>query len=212
VSSALNAPVVAAVEYNYEKAGAILVPAGTKVIGELEQASANGFVSISFHTLQMPDGRTEKIQALAMDLKSEPLKGNITGTNKGKKILTRTLSGVGTIAAYAVGGSGGLGQSITGGTLLRDRVAGNVASAGEQELTKAAITQNVVVTVPAQTRIYIVLQKPALEISPGAVVPSAAQDRMAMPTVQEIRELMDLRREINKMYRDSATSAELATP
>jgi hypothetical protein len=215
VSSALQAPVVASVEYSYEKNGDILVPAGAKVVGQLQQASASGLVSIVFHSLQMPDGRTEQIQAVAMDLRSEPIKGNVTGTNKGRRLLTRTLSGVGTVAAYAVGGSGGLGQTITGGTLLRDRIAGNIASAGEQELTNAAITQSVVVTVPAQTRIYVVLQKPAIEVqapTAGAAAPSTAHPGWPTPTVQEIRELMELRQEINRMYRDSAASPLSATP
>jgi type IV secretory pathway VirB10-like protein len=96
LSSVLKAPVVAVIEYNYEKDGVILIPAGTKAIGELQQASINGYVGIVFHTLQMPDGRNEKIEAMAMDLQNEPLKGRVTGTNKGRKFLTRTLSGVGT--------------------------------------------------------------------------------------------------------------------
>jgi type IV secretory pathway VirB10-like protein len=215
VSSALQTPVVASVEYNYEKNGVILVPAGTRLIGQLQQALANGLVGISFHSLQLPDGRTEQIQAVAMDLKSEPLKGNVAGTNKGRRLLTRTLSGLGTIAAYAVGGSGGLGQPVTGGTLLRDRIAGNVATAGDQELTNAALAQNVVVTVPAQTRIYVVFQKPAIAVETAADSPSAAgipNLGMPMPTVQEIRELMDLRREINKMYRDSSASPLSSAP
>lgn len=206
VTSALKTPVVVAIEYNYEKDGVILVPAGTKAIGELQQASANGYVGFAFHTLQMPDGRNEPIEAVAMDLLNEPLKGKVTGTNNNRKFLTRTLSGVGTIAAYVVGSGGSaLGQTITGGTLLRDRLAGNIASAGEQELTNAAFSQNIVVTVPAQTRLYIVFQKAVLDqVQPGSVPAAHGTGRSEMPTVQELRELMDLRREINQMYTDSA--------
>ncbi len=202
VTSALKAPVVAAIEYNYERDGVIVVPAGTKAIGELQQASINGYVGITFHTLQMPDGRNEQIEAMAMDLRNEPLKGKVTGTNKGRKFLTRTLSGVGTIAAYVVGAGGsGLGQAITGETLLRDRLASNIASAGEQELTNAAYSQNIVVTVPAQTRLYIVFRKAAVESIERNVVSNPIRGTgPGIPTVQELRELMDLRREINRMY------------
>ena len=56
-----------------------------------------------------------------MALDQKLLKGDVSGKNTGKKILSRTLSGVGTIAAYVVGGSGGLNGTITGETLLRDR-------------------------------------------------------------------------------------------
>jgi type IV secretory pathway VirB10-like protein len=212
VTSALKVPVVADIEYNYEKDGEILIPAGTKAIGELQQTATNGFVGIVFHSLQMPDGRSEPIEASAMDFRNEPLKGKVTGTNKGRKFLTRTLTGVGTIAAYVVGAGGSaIGQPITGGTLLRDRLAGNITSAGEQELTNAAFAQNIVVTVPAQTRFYIVFQKAAVEhvSAPPAKVTSGGT---TMPTVQELRELMDLRREINQMYTESAVPQTSSAP
>jgi type IV secretory pathway VirB10-like protein len=212
VTSALKTPVVADIEYNYEKDGAILVPAGTKAIGELQQTSANGYVGIVFHTLQMPDGRYERIDATAMDLRNEPLKGKVTGTNKGRKFLTRTLTGVGTIAAYVVG-AGDSSQSVTSGTLLRDRLAGNISSAGEQELANAAYAQNIVVTLPAQTRLYIVFQKAAIEQTsaapPRAGVTSSGPP---MPTAQELRELMDLRRELNQMYSETVVPQSSATP
>jgi type IV secretory pathway VirB10-like protein len=212
VTSALKVPVVADIEYNYERDGEILVPAGTKAIGELQQASTNGFVGIVFHSLQMPDGKSQQIEASAMDLRNEPLKGKVTGTNKGRKFVTRTLTGVGTIAAYVVGSGGSaIGQPITGGSLLRDRLAGNITSAGEQELTNAAFAQNIVVTVPAQTRFYIVFQKAAVEhvSAPPAKVTSGGT---TMPTVQELRELMDLRREINQMYTESAVPQTSSAP
>jgi len=213
VTSALKVPVVAAIEYNYERDGVILVPAGTKAIGEMQQASTNGYIGIVFHSLQMPDGRTEQIEATAMDFRNEPLKGKVTGTNKGRKFLTRTLTGVGTIAAYAVGSGGSaIGQPITGGTLLRDRLAGNITSAGEQELTNAAFAQNIVVTVPAQTRFYIVFQKAAIEHLSAAPPTKVTSGGATMPTGQELRELMDLRREINQMYTESAVPQTSSAP
>jgi type IV secretory pathway VirB10-like protein len=214
VTSALKAPVVAAIEYNYERDGVILIPAGTKAIGDMQQASTNGYVGITFHTLQMPDGRNEKIEAMAVDLQNEPLKGKVTGTNKGKKFVTRTLSGVGTIAAYVVPGGSGLGQPISGETLLRDRLAGNIASAGEQELTNASFSQNIVVTVPAQTRLYVVFRKAAVEQPANSSVSTATGrgNGSEMPTAQELRELLDLKREINRMYEASAAPPNPAKP
>ena len=141
-----------------------------------------------------------------MALDQRPLKGEVSGKNTGKKILSRTLSGVGTIAAYVVGGGGaGLNRTITGETLLRDRVAGNIALAGEQELMNAAYAQNISVTVPANTRFYVVLQKGAVSTTtpaPTQIAERPAQS-LAIPTAQELRELMDLRREINRMYQES---------
>jgi hypothetical protein len=183
-----------------------VVPAGTKVFGDLQQASSEGYLNVQFHTLRMPNGREETIEATAASLDQKPLKGEVSGKNTGKKLLSRTLSGVGTVAAYVVGAGGtGLTRTITGETLLRDRLASNVALAGEQELTNAAYSQNINVTVPANTRFYIVLQKQAVPTTALTSRPDAvpAGQSVVMPTVQELRELMDLRREINRMYQES---------
>ena len=89
--------------------------------------------------------------------------------------------------------------------LSRDRLAGNIALAGEQELLNAAYSQNIRVTVPANTRFYVVLQKAVVEataLAPAGVAGPAAQ-AVQIPSVQELRELMELRREINRMYQES---------
>jgi hypothetical protein len=209
-TTALKMPIVASIEYNYERDGRIVVPAGTRVIGDVQQASPQGDLRIRFHTLRMPDGREEAIEATAISLDRQPLKGQVSGKNSGKKVLSRTLSGVGTVAAYAVGGGAGLSRPITGESLLRDRLAGNVALAGEQELTNAAYTENISVTVPANTRFYIVVQKPAVAATPTRT-PEPARPSVEMPTVQELRELMELRREINRMYQESNNSLSRET-
>ena len=204
-TTAVKTPVVASIEYNYEREGTVIIPAGTKAIGDVQQASTEGYLSIRFHTLQMPNGREEKIEGTAVALDQKPLKGDVSGKNTGKKVLSRTLSGVGMIAAYVVGGGGGLRGTITGETLLRDRLAGNIALAGEQELLNAAYSQNISVTVPANTRFYVVLQKAVVEATtppPTGVAVPAAQ-ALQIPSVQELRELMELRREINRMYQES---------
>ena len=61
VSTAVKGPVVAAIEYNYEKDGETIIPAGTKAFGTLQQANRNGDIGIHFHTLQMPDGAPRKL-------------------------------------------------------------------------------------------------------------------------------------------------------
>ena len=201
-------------EYNYERDGVIVVPAGAKVIGEVQQASAQGYLSVRFHTLQMPNGREEKIEGAAMGVDQKPLKGDVSGKNTGKKFVSRTLSGVGTVAAYVVGAGGaGLSRTITGETLLRDRLASNIALAGEQELMNAAYSQNVTVTVPANTRLYVILQKPAINAPAPAAVRKTenASQPIEIPTAQELRELMDLRREINRMYQESNAAASVGT-
>ncbi len=105
-TTAVKVPVVASIEYNYERDGMIVVPAGTRAIGDVQQASSEGYLNVRFHTLQTPDGREEKIEGVGVALDHRPLKGEVSGKNTGKKILSRTLSGVGTIAAYVVGAGG----------------------------------------------------------------------------------------------------------
>lgn len=140
VSTAVKAPVVAVIETHYERDGEIVVPAGTKAFGELQSAGRSGLVGIRFHTLQMPDSRIEDIDGAAISLNFGPLKGQVTGTNRGKQFLARTLTGVGTIAAFAVGRPGGFSLSgpVDNSILLRERIAQNVGIAGEQELTNLA--------------------------------------------------------------------------
>jgi type IV secretory pathway VirB10-like protein len=205
VSSSVATPVVAVVEYNYERDGQIVMPAGATVLGRLAQASPSGDVAIQFSRVDMPDGSSEKVDALAMDLNFKPLKGHVSGKKTGTKFLVRSLTGLGTVASYLVGpqasSSAGL---ISTNVLMRERLADNVASAGQEDLNGLAFNQNLVVTVPGNTRFYIVLQKPASEHAGGSpVVGNPALNNVGLngvPTLEELRQLMQLRREINDLY------------
>ena len=84
-TTAVKTPVVASIENNYERDGMIIVPAGTKAIGDVQQASSEGYLSVRFHTLQMPNGREEKIEGTGVALDHRPLKGEVFGKNTGKK-------------------------------------------------------------------------------------------------------------------------------
>ena len=211
VSSAVKTPVVAAIEYNYERDGEIVIPAGSKAFGELSQVNDQGYVGIQFHTIQMPDETTQKIEGHAVGLQYQPLRGQVTGRNTGKKFLVRSLTGVGAILAATVGVQSGTGvtDALSNNVLLRERVANNVAVAGEQQLNDLAYHQNIVVTVPGNTRFYIVLAKPAgsgVGTGPAGSAPAgnpssaSGYAAAATPSVQELRELMELRRELTQMY------------
>jgi type IV secretory pathway VirB10-like protein len=206
VSSAVPTPVVAVVEYNYERNGQIVLPAGAKVFGRLTQVNASGYVGIQFNRVELPDGMTEKIDASAMNLNFGPLKGTVSGKKTGTKFLVRSLTGMGTIASYVVGPQGSSsGELISPNTLMRERVADNVATAGQEELNGLAFNQNLVVTVPGNTRFYIVVQKPSSERT--ATMPStrsigvtSAGFSGGVPTLDELRQLMQLKNEINELY------------
>jgi hypothetical protein len=224
VSSAAKVPVSAVIEYNYEENGQLVVPAGTKAYGDLSQATPQGWVSINFHTLEFPSGEQEKINGSALSMDRGVLRGDVNGKNTAKKFLTRTLTGVGTIAAFAVGGRG-LSGNLDNSVLLRERISSNVALAGEQELGTLAYQQNIVVTVPANTRFYLVLHEAGVTrpaTSPVNPVPQitnqnagsaiqAASTRDAA-SEQELSEMIQLRNELREMNRLMQFSAPRTGP
>jgi len=220
VSSVVKTPVIAVIEYNYERDGQIVVPAGTKAIGQLVQANQNGQVGLRFTALEMPDGSNESIEGSGVSLNYGPLKGVVNGRNGAKRALVRSMTGIGTMAAYLVGGRGygGLTGPIDQSVLLRERIASNIGLAGEQELMALAYAQNVVVTLPGNTRFYIVLQEAATSpnrpdlaptAAPGAWANLASADGQALPTAAELRELVALKNELNRMYREVAATRTL---
>ena len=215
VSSAVAAPVVAVVEYNYERNGQIVLAAGAKVFGRLAQVNPSGYVGIQFSQVEMPDGTTEKIDASAMSLNFGPLKGDVSGKKTGTKFLVRTLTGMGTMASYLVGPQGSSsGFLISPNTLMRERLADNVATAGQEELDGLAFNQNVVVTVPGNTRFYIVVQKPSSDHGSTTSGTRTAGTSTAgftggVPTLEELRQLMQLRSEINDLYTQASNQAAI---
>ena len=219
VSSAVPTPVVAVIEYNYERNGQTVLPAGAKVFGRLTQVNKSGYVGIQFNRLELPDGTVEKVDASAMSLNFGPLKGTVSGKKTGTKFLVRSLTGRGTVASYLVGPQGSSsGEVISPNTLMRERFADNLATAGQEELNSLAFNQNIVVTVPGNTRFYIVVQKPSSERT--ATTPDTRNTRVnsaglngGMPTLDELRQLMQLRSEINELYmRDNAQAPDEPQP
>jgi type IV secretory pathway VirB10-like protein len=215
VSSAVAAPVVAVVEYNYEHNGQIVLAAGSKVFGRLTQVNPSGYVGIQFSRVEMPDGAVEKVDASAMSLNFGPLKGDVSGKKTGTKFLVRSLTGMGTIASYLVGPQGSTYNGmISPNTLMRERLADNVATAGQEELNGLVFNQNLVVTLPGNTRFYIVVQKPSSDhggatygtLSTGT---STAGFSGGVPNLEELRQLMQLRSEINDLYTQASSQAAI---
>ena len=212
VSSAVKTPVVAAIEYNYERDGEIVVPAGAQVIGNLQQTDRSGYVGIRFDTIQMPDGSTEKIDATAMSLSFGPLKGVVSGKRTGTNFLIRAFTGIGQAASYVVG-SNGLNAPLSQGALLRDQIATNVGIAGDQQLNSLAFNQNIVVSVPGNTRFYVVIEKgttSSTEEAQSRTVPSGVG--RPLPTAEELQQLMQLQRELSALYEPNAQNTAQQLP
>ena len=157
ISSAVLAPVVAVVEYTYAIGDRIVVPAGARVYGQLQQADRSGFVGVKFDEIGLLDGQREKIEAIGAGLDLGPIKGTVYGKNTGKNFLIKAASGVGSLAAMLVGNNSG--AAFSEGDLLRQRVAENVGNAGDSDLMSLNATSRIIVSVPADTKIYIVFTK-----------------------------------------------------
>jgi Bacterial conjugation TrbI-like protein len=195
-STAVRAPVLAVVEYTYERDGQIVVPAGAKAVGRIQEADRSGYVRIQFESLMMPDGAAVPIQAVATDLDMRPLKGKVEGTNTGKNVLVRSLSGIGQFGALFLGQSS-MNQPLSETDLIRERLSNNIGEASDGEISRIAITSRVVVTISANTPIYVVLeQAPAADATSGKS--SARSSQPPTTNAEELRQLLQLNRELNQ--------------
>jgi hypothetical protein len=157
ISSAVQTPVIAEAQYTYAVGDRVVIPAGAKFVGHLEQADRSGLVSVKFDEIDLKDDDKEKIEALGIGLDLAPIKGIVSGKNTGKNFLIRTASGIGSVAAMIVGNN--TSSSFSEDDLIRERIAENAGNAGDSELINLAVTNKIVVSVPADTKIYVVFAK-----------------------------------------------------
>ncbi len=161
VSTAVALPAVATVEYNYEdKDHTLLIPAGSRVLGKLEQADAQGFVGLHFQSIQRPsDSAPIPFEARAIGLNFQPLKGVVSGRNTTRRFLVRAASGIGEMTAATVGMSRGAGSTdaLNNNVLIRQQLMNNVGSASDQELQQLAYSEHRVITLAGNTRFYLVI-------------------------------------------------------
>jgi hypothetical protein len=157
ISSAVLTPVVAVVEYTYAIGDKIVLPAGARVYGSLQQADRSGLVSVKFEEVELLDGARVKIEAVGTGLDLGPIKGNVYGKNTGKNFLVRAASGIGSVLAEVAGNNSSAAFSES--DMLRERLAENIGTAGDTEMMSLNANSRVVVSVPADTKIYIVFTK-----------------------------------------------------
>ena len=196
-STAVRTPVLAVIEYNYEREGEIIIPAGAKAVGHIRNGDRSGYVDVQFDSLLMPDGAVVPIEAAATGLDLRPLKGKVEGKNTGKNVLVRSLSGIGQAGSMLVG-QGSLNQPLSESDLMRERVSNNVGEAADEELSRLAITQHVVVTISADTPIYVVLEQ-APKTNQGSQQPSARSAPTSnSANIEQLRQLLQLQQELNQ--------------
>jgi hypothetical protein len=157
-TTAVHAPVTAVVEYNYERDGAVLIPAGSRVVGKVSQADPSGLVNITFSSIEFPGGERVAIDAVAADMSLQAVKGTVTGKQAGRSMLVRSLAGIGETAAMIVGAPSANG-AVSENDLLRMRVADNIGNAGDEQIMRMMTMQHIVVSVPAGTEIYVIFER-----------------------------------------------------
>lgn len=166
-TTAVHAPVTAVVEYNYERDGAVLIPAGSRVVGKISQADPSGLVNITFSSIEFPGGETVAIDAVAADMSLQAVKGTVTGKQAGRSMLVRSLAGIGETGAMIVGAPSANG-AVSENDLLRMRVADNIGNAGDEQIMRMMTMQHIVVSVAAGTEIYVIFEKSQQANAAGA--------------------------------------------
>jgi hypothetical protein len=161
ISSAVQEPVVAVVEYTYAIGDRIVVPAGARIYGKLVQADRSGLVNVEFDEIRLLDGnrdeKREKVDAIGLGLDLGPIKGNVSGKNTGKNFLVRAASGMGSVLAEIARNNSS--AAFSEDDMLRERLAENIGTAGDSEVMNLNSNSRIVVTVPADTKIYVVFTK-----------------------------------------------------
>jgi hypothetical protein len=158
ISSAVQAPVVAVVEYTYAIGDRIIVPAGARVYGQLQQADRSGLVSVKFDEIELLDGAREKIDAVGTGLDLGPIKGKCVREEHGQELSgARGVSGIGSVLAEVAGNNSS--AAFSEDDMLRERLAENIGTAGDSEVMSLNANSRVVVSVPADTKIYVVFTK-----------------------------------------------------
>lgn len=157
ISSADPTQVVAVVQYTYAIGDHEVVPAGALISGHLQQADRSGYVHVKFDEIELIDKRTERIDAVGKALDMGPIKGIVTGKNTGTNLLVRSISGIGSTLATVLGTN--TGSALSEDDLIRQRLAENIGTAGDSEVMTLALNSHEVVSVPAETLIYIVFTK-----------------------------------------------------
>jgi Bacterial conjugation TrbI-like protein len=195
-STAVRTPVLAVIEYNYERDGEIIVPAGAKAVGQIQEADRSGYMRIQFDSLLLPDATTVPIQAAATDLEMRSVKGKVEGKNTGKNVLVRSLSGIGQAGTMLVG-RGSLNQPLSESDLIRERVSNNIGQASDEQISRLAVTARIVVSVSAGTPIYVVLDQSSKSL-PGFRAATSDVQGANSESVDQLRQLLRLQQELNQ--------------
>ena len=127
------------------------------------------------------------------------------GQEHGKNVLVRSLSGIGQAGAMFVG-QGSLSQPLNESDLMRERVSNNIGETGDEEVSRLAVNQQIVVTVSAGAPIYVVLEQTPKSNQRLAPTSPRNGPTSNSANVDQLRQLLQLQQELNQ----SATNSQVA--
>ncbi len=178
-TTSVAAPVTAVIEYNYERDGQIVLPAGSRAIGRINSADAHGNMAITFESVDLPNGSTVPISAVAVDTNLRSLKGQVTGSSRGKAMLVATLSGIGQTTAMMLGNN--TSTALSGADMMRSQLSQNMGNTADTQIAKMISNERIVVTLAAGTELYMVFTKAALPQNSAQQSPSATNSSHMQP-------------------------------
>ena len=88
----------------------------------------------------------------------QALKGKVTGKQAGRSFLVRSVADIGETLAMVVG-QGNANSALSEDDLIRMRVAENVGNASDQQIMEMMTMEHIVVSLPANTEIYVIFNK-----------------------------------------------------
>ncbi len=86
--------------------------------------------------------------------------------------------------------------------MIRERLSTNIGESADQEVTRLAITEHIVVSVPAGTPMYVVLDRSTKQASAAESPRNAPAN--PMNSADSLRQLLQLQRELNQSAQTSS--------
>jgi len=95
-------------------------------------------------------------------------------------------------------GQGSLNQPLSESDLMRERVSNNVGETGDEEVSRLAVNQQIVVTVSAGAPIYVVLEQTPKSNQPLTQTSSRNSPTSNSSNADQLRQLLQLQQELNQ--------------
>ena len=101
-------------------------------------------------------------------------------------------------------GQNSLSQPLNESDLVRERVSSNIGEAGDEEVSRLAMTQRIVVTVSAGVPIYVVLEQTP-KSNQGSSEPARSIPTANLANADQLRQLLQLQQELNESTSNRST-------